>query len=85
MAALLLTAANMKLRVAYAVASILLLSAGGAGAAPTPGDAGREAPSAEARVETVVPEQLLADVLLALKEAHPYEEPAYDVYPLRDA
>jgi hypothetical protein len=32
-----------------------------------------------------VPEPRLADVVQALKAAHPYEEPAYDVYPLLDA
>jgi hypothetical protein len=37
---------------------------------------------AELRVETVVPEVRLAEVLAALRAAHPYEEPAYDVYPL---
>ena len=58
---------------------------GGEGTNPTLGEAGREERVAELRVETVVPEQLLADVLRALKEAHPYEEPAYDVYPLHDA
>ncbi|HEX5800145.1 MAG TPA: hypothetical protein VFY02_08565 [Gaiellaceae bacterium] len=58
---------------------------GGEGTNPTLGEAGREERAAELRVETVVPEQLLADVLRALKEAHPYEEPAYDVYPLLDA
>ena len=58
---------------------------GGEGTNPTLGEAGREERAAELRVETVVPEQLLADVLGALKEAHPYEEPAYDVYPLLDA
>ena len=57
---------------------------GGEGTNPTLGEAGREERAAELRVETVVPEQLLADVLRALKEAHPYEEPAYDVYPLLD-
>ena len=58
---------------------------GGEGTNPTLGEAGREERAAELRVETVVPEQLLADVLRALKEAHPYEEPAYDVYPLAEA
>ena len=58
---------------------------GGEGTNPTLGEAGREERVAELRVETVVPAQLLADVLRALKEAHPYEEPAYDVYPLHDA
>jgi hypothetical protein len=58
---------------------------GGEGTNPTLGEVGREERAAELRVETVVPKQLLADVLRALKEAHPYEEPAYDVYALLDA
>jgi hypothetical protein len=58
---------------------------GGEGTNPTLGEAGREERVAELRVETVVPEGRLADVVAALKEAHPYEEPAYDVYPLLDA
>jgi hypothetical protein len=58
---------------------------GGEGTNPTLGEVGREERAAELRVETVVTEQLLADVLRALKEAHPYEEPAYDVYALLDA
>ncbi|MDF2750324.1 MAG: hypothetical protein K0T00_1500 [Gaiellaceae bacterium] len=58
---------------------------GGEGTNPSLGEAGREERVAELRVETVVPEQRLADVVRALKEAHPYEEPAYEVYPLLDA
>ena len=58
---------------------------GGEGTNPTLGEAGREERVAELRVETVVPEQRLADVVRALKEAHPYEEPAYEIYPLLDA
>ena len=37
---------------------------------------------AELRVETVVPAERLDAVAAALVEAHPYEEPAFDVYPL---
>ena len=33
----------------------------------------------------VVPADALDDVIAALRDAHPYEEPAYDVYPLLDA
>lgn len=36
----------------------------------------------ERRFETLVPKEKLPAVLAALIEAHPYEEPAYDVYPL---
>ena len=46
------------------------------------GESGREERVAEYRVETVVPEGRIRDVVVALRLAHPYEEPAYDVYPL---
>jgi hypothetical protein len=58
---------------------------GGEGTAPALGLAGREERVPELRVETVVPHDRLADVVAALRAAHPYEEPAYDVYPLADA
>jgi hypothetical protein len=58
---------------------------GGEGTSPAFGEAGREQRVAELRVETVVPDELLAAVVAALKAAHPYEEPAYDVYALVDA
>jgi hypothetical protein len=46
---------------------------GGGSTAPTIGERGREERVQELRVETVV---------AALLEAHPYEEVAYDLYPL---
>ena len=52
---------------------------------PAIGERGREEHVPELRVETVVPEELLDEVVAALCDAHPYEEPAYDVYPLVDA
>ncbi len=55
---------------------------GGEGASPALGEAGREQRVSELRVETVVPEERLTDVLAALRDAHPYEEPAFDVYVL---
>jgi hypothetical protein len=55
---------------------------GGESSSPTLGEAGREQRVAELRVETVVPDELLDAVVAALKDAHPYEEPAYDVYAL---
>lgn len=58
---------------------------GGEGTRPAVGEPGRDEQVAEARVETVVPEERLADVLRALRRAHPYEEPAYDVYPRLEA
>jgi hypothetical protein len=58
---------------------------GGEGADPAIGEAGREERVDELRVETVVPAAALAAVVAALRSAHPYEEPAFDVYPLADA
>jgi len=54
----------------------------GEGADPTIGDVGREERIRELRVETVVPAARAADVVRALIAAHPYEEVAYDLYPL---
>lgn len=36
----------------------------------------------EYRIETIVPKHSLSDVLNAMIKAHPYEEPAYDIYNL---
>jgi hypothetical protein len=36
----------------------------------------------ELRLETVFPAERQEEVLAALREAHPYEEPAFDVYEL---
>jgi hypothetical protein len=55
---------------------------GGAGTEPTIGTAGREERVAELRVETVVAAERLDAVVAALRAAHPYEEVAFDVYPL---
>jgi dinuclear metal center YbgI/SA1388 family protein len=38
----------------------------------------------EARLETVVTKSRLTAVVAALKKIHPYEEPAYDIYPLQN-
>ena len=38
----------------------------------------------EWRVEMVVDEERIADVIAALKQAHPYETPAYDVVEVLD-
>jgi hypothetical protein len=58
---------------------------GGEGTQPAIGEAGQEERVAELRVETVVPAERTRDVVAALVAAHPYEEPAYDLYPLADA
>jgi dinuclear metal center YbgI/SA1388 family protein len=52
----------------------------GATAAPAIGERGRVEEVGEARVEMVFQPQLLKDVIAALRAAHPYEEPAFDVY-----
>jgi hypothetical protein len=58
---------------------------GGAGTNPTLGEPGREERVAELRLETVFPLGRHADVVAALRDAHPYEEPAFDIYELVDA
>jgi hypothetical protein len=58
---------------------------GGEATNPALGERGREERVQELRVETVVPSERLVDVVAALRRAHPYEELAYDVYPLADA
>jgi len=57
---------------------------GGEGTSPAIGEAGREERVAELRVETVVPAERVHAVVDALVAAHPYEEVAYDVYPLAE-
>jgi hypothetical protein len=53
---------------------------GGEGTSPALGERGREGRVAELRLETVFPAERHADVISALRRAHPYEEPAFDVY-----
>jgi hypothetical protein len=55
---------------------------GGEGADPSVGEKGREERVHELRLETVFPQDRQDDVIAALRAAHPYEEPAFDVYPL---
>lgn len=55
---------------------------GGEGSNPALGEPGREERVAEYRLETVFPADRQEEVVAALRRAHPYEEPAFDVYPL---
>jgi hypothetical protein len=55
---------------------------GGESTTPDVGERGREERVAELRLETVYPVEREADVVAALRTAHPYEEPAFDLYPL---
>jgi hypothetical protein len=55
---------------------------GGAGAEPAVGRRGVEERLPELRLETVFPAERQDEVVAALRAAHPYEEPAFDVYEL---
>ncbi len=52
------------------------------GANPLIGEVGRLERVAETRLEMVLPRRRRADVVAALRAAHPYEEPAFDVLEL---
>ena len=56
---------------------------GARGADPAVGSVGEEEHVPEYRVETVVPDENVDAVVAALRRAHPYEEPAFDLYLLR--
>ncbi len=51
---------------------------------PTIGKAGKLEEVAEMRLEMLVPQRELQGVIAAVLEAHPYEEVAYDIYPLHN-
>jgi dinuclear metal center YbgI/SA1388 family protein len=53
------------------------------GAKPFVGKIGERKVVEEIKIETIVPERNLESVILAMKKAHPYEEPAYDIYELK--
>lgn len=52
------------------------------GAHPTIGSVGKLEEVSEDRIETICSGDKLQDVLKAIREVHPYEEPATDVYPI---
>lgn len=51
---------------------------------PAIGVAGRLERVAETKLEMVYPESISSQVIEAMKHAHPYEEPAYDVFQLKN-
>lgn len=51
---------------------------------PFIGEAGRYEQAEEERIEVTVAANLLARVVAALKAAHPYDEPTYDIFALVD-
>lgn len=53
------------------------------GANPTVGSVGAIQSVKESRIEMVCPADLLPSVTAAMLAVHPYEEPAYDVYPIK--
>jgi len=53
-----------------------------AGAKPFIGKGGKLARVKEARLETIVAQKDRKRVTAALKKSHPYQEPAFDYYPL---
>jgi hypothetical protein len=55
---------------------------GGDASSPTIGERGVEERVPELRLETVFPAERQDEVIDALRAAHPYEEPAFDVYEL---
>jgi hypothetical protein len=55
---------------------------GGESTDPSVGERGREERVPELRLETVFPVERQREVVAALRAAHPYEEPAFDVYEL---
>lgn len=54
------------------------------GATPYVGEPGKLHTEAELRIETIFPVHLENFIIHALKQAHPYEEVAYDIYPLNN-
>lgn len=52
------------------------------GAHPTIGKVGELTHVEETRLESIIPESRIDRSIKALKKAHPYEEPAYDLIPL---
>ena len=55
-----------------------------AGANPFLGEVGQLEYVEEYRLETIVPQNLLNRAVKAMLKAHPYEEVAYDIYPLKN-
>ena len=51
---------------------------------PAIGEAGKCEIVEEDRVEVVLPRLILKEAVAAIKKVHPYEEVAFDIYPLED-
>ena len=51
---------------------------------PAIGKAGKYEAVEEERIDTVVPREILRQVIEKVKAVHPYEEVAFDIYPLEN-
>lgn len=51
---------------------------------PSIGESGKYESAEEERIEVVLPREILSSVIEKVKSVHPYEEVAFDVYPLED-
>jgi hypothetical protein len=51
---------------------------------PTIGKSGEYESVEEERIEVVVPREILKEVIEKMKAAHPYEEVAFDIYPIEN-
>jgi hypothetical protein len=49
---------------------------------PSIGKAGKHEAVEEERIEVIVPREILKEVIEKVKAVHPYEEVAFDIYPL---
>ena len=55
-----------------------------AGSSPVLGEQGKTEQVQELKIELVCADQFIKQAVSAIKKAHPYEEPAYDVWRLDD-
>ena len=51
---------------------------------PFVGEKGKLHTEAEVRIEVIFPDHITSKLIKAMNEAHPYEEVAYDIYPLKN-
>ncbi len=56
----------------------------GEGAHPAIGEVGKPEEVEEECIEVNCADELVADVVSAIRRTHPYEEPAIDIYPLEN-
>jgi len=54
------------------------------GANPAIGSVGKQETVTEERIETICKRENVSEVIEAIKNTHPYEEIAFDIYPLED-